>query len=187
MPKDELHIFEELFQKHYSSLLQYACKFILNKSIAEDILQEVFISVWINKKNIDFESESIKSYLFTSVRNKSLNYIESIKKALPFDKYDIDYLIQKEIFSYDPDDNLAFEELETEIKKCVDTLSPQCKKIFTYSRYKNLKNKEIAILLGITEKAVERQITKALTEIRKHLIKLNLLSLLFFIYNKIDF
>ena len=55
-------------------------------------------------------------------------------------------------------------------------LSPQCKKVFLLSRKNNLKNKEIAELLNISEKTVEKHITKALTEIRTHLIDMGLMS-----------
>ena len=73
-------------------------------------------------------------------------------------------------------------ELEDEIIAYVDTLPSQCKKIFTLSRSYGLKNKEIAEQLGITVKAVEKQISKALFGLKKHLTEEGLITLLFFLY-----
>lgn len=178
----DLSLIEELFKTHYKSLINYACKYVFNKSVADDVIQDVFMSVWINRENIDFETKYIKSYLFKAVRSRCLNYIQSVKDSLSLNIDDVSFIIQKEIFSGRAYDNLLLEDLEREIANSIDSLPPQCKKIFIHSRVDHLKNKEIAGMLGISEKAVEKQITKALSEIRKHLIKVNLLSALFFLY-----
>lgn len=178
---NELLIFEEMFHQHYSSLVNYACKYVLRKSAAEDILQEVFMSMWINKETIDFETKSIEPYLYRAVRNRCLNYLQSLKDSIPLHGEDIDFLIQKEVFET-PDESLSLKDLERELQKCIELLPPQCKKVFVYSRHDQLKNKEIALMLDISEKTVEKHITKALTQIRQHLAELNLLSVLFFLY-----
>ncbi len=178
-----LPIFEEMFYQHYSSLIDYACKYVIRKSIAEDILQEVFMSMWVNKETIDFETKSIEPYLYRAVRNRCLNYLQSVKDTIPLHGEDVDFLIQHAVFET-PHESLSLQDLERELQRCVESLSPQCRKVFEYSRYHNLKNKEIAIVLGISEKAVEKHITKALTQIRLHLIELNLLSLLFFLVSR---
>lgn len=177
-----LELFKELFQIHHQHLINFACKYVRNKQVAEDILQDVFMSMWINKDNIDFEHQQIKPYLYKSVYNRCINYIKSLKESLPINPDDIDYLIQREIVEEKEFDFLFLQDLEKEINYSISLLPPQCKKVFTYSRKNLLKNKEIAELLGISEKAVEKHITRALLEIRKHLIKMNLLSALFFIF-----
>ena len=169
-----LPVFEELFQIHYPHLINFACKYVLSKPIAEDILQEVFMSMWINKDKIDFEHREIKPYLYKSVYNRCINYIKSLKESLPLDDDDVDVLIQKEIIDEKAFDILLLQDLERELAFSIDQLPPQCKKVFTYSRNYGLKNKEIA--------AVEKHITKALTEIRIHMKKMNLLSVLFFLF-----
>lgn len=179
--KELLHI-EELFKANYKLLINYACKYVFNKSVADDIIQDVFMSVWVNRANIDFETTNIKSYLYKAVRNRCLNHIQSVKSSIALNIEDVDFLIQKEIFSGNPYDDLLLNDLEHEIWNSVNSLPPQCKKIFIYSRMHHLKNKEIASMLSISEKAVEKQITKALHEIREHLIKVNLLSVLFYLY-----
>jgi len=178
----DLLLIEELFKSHYKPLINYACKYVFNKSAADDVIQDVFMSVWINRANIDFETGNIKSYLYKAVRSRCLNYIQSVKDSMALNIDDVGFMIQKEIFSDKPSDGLLLDDLEREIERSIESLPPQCKKIFLYSRVNHLKNKEIASMLDISEKAVEKQITKALSEIRKHLAKLNLLSTLFFLF-----
>ncbi len=74
--------------------------------------------------------------------------------------------------------SLLLKELETEITLFIDTLSPQCKKIFLLSRSYGLKNREIAEQLEVSIKAVEKQISKALSGLKKHLTEEGLISLL---------
>lgn len=179
--KNELSVFEEMFNEHYSSLINYACKYVLRKSIAEDILQEVFMSMWIKKETIDFETRIIGPYLYKAVRNRCLNYLQSVKDTISLHGEDVDFLIQKEVFET-PHELLSLKDLERELQQCIESLPPQCKKVFVYSRHHHLKNKEIALMLNISEKTVEKHITKALIQIRQHLTELNLLSVLFFLY-----
>jgi RNA polymerase sigma-70 factor (ECF subfamily) len=75
--------------------------------------------------------------------------------------------------------SLLLKELETEIANFVETLPPQCKKIFILSRTHGLKHREIAEQLGISIKAVEKQIGKALSELRIHLQKKDLLFIIY--------
>ncbi len=74
--------------------------------------------------------------------------------------------------------SLLLKELEAEINLFIDTLSPQCKKIFLLSRSYGLKNREIAEQLEISIKAVEKQISKALSGLKEHLTEEGLISLL---------
>lgn len=162
-------VFEKLFQAYYSNLIGYACKYTFSQSAAEDILQDVFMSMWMNKDNIDFSRGDIKPYLYRAVHNRCINYVKSIKATLPLNNSNIDFLIQREVVGEVSFSHLSLHDLEYQIRSCVENLSPQCKAVFTYSRTQGLKNKEIAELLHISEKAVEKQITKALKEIRKFL------------------
>lgn len=165
-------------------MVGYACTYVYNKAVADDIIQDIFLSVWINRDKIDLQSKHIKSYLYKAVHNRCLNYIQSIKESLALRLDDVNFLIQKEIFSDKPYEKLFLDDLQHEIEKCVANLPPQCKKVFIYSRVKNLKNKEIAELLNISEKAVEKQTTKALSEIRLHLTNAKLLSALLVLFHQ---
>lgn len=169
--------FEKLFQEYYASLLSYANSFLNNKEVSEDITQDVFMSLWIKKNEINFDAP-IKPYLYKSTYNKVINYLNSFEVKNKINDIDtVDNLINKEIIIFNQLDSLFLEEIHREIESITEELSPQCKKVYILSRKMNLKNKEIAELLSISEKAVEKNITKALNEIRDHLLKMDLISL----------
>lgn len=184
MENNDLSNIEKLFKEHYSALINYACTYVYNKVIADDIIQDVFLQMWINRDRIDFETDYISSYLYKSVRNTSLNYIQKLKKNAFLGLDEVDSMIQKAVVSEigSPYEDLQAQELSNHIKICVDALPPQCKTVFKYKRVQQLKNKEIAELLNISEKAVEKHVTKALSCIRQYLQqeKLLIFIILFF-------
>lgn len=177
----ELIFFEDLFNDYYASLVNYSYKFVNEKSVAEDIVQDVFMALWIKKDDIDF-SNPIKPYLYKATHNKSLNYLGSLQPTQSIESCDVDTQIHHEIIQYNQSDSLLLKEVSKEIALFVETLPPQCKRVFKLSRTENKKNKEIALLLGISEKAVEKQISKALSELRLHLKKMEFMSVLYWIY-----
>lgn len=178
--------FEKLFQEYYASLLSYANSFLNNKEVSEDITQDVFMSLWIKKNEINFDAP-IKPYLYKSTYNKVINYLNSFEVKNKINDIDtVDNLINKEIIIFNQLDSLFLEEIHREIESITEELSPQCKKVYILSRKMNLKNKEIAELLSISEKAVEKNITKALNEIRDHLLKMDLISLFLCIFKSVS-
>ncbi|MDO5665064.1 MAG: sigma-70 family RNA polymerase sigma factor, partial [Bacteroidia bacterium] len=80
------------------------------------------------------------------------------------------------------DDQLQSKEIAKEINICISSLPQRCKEVFLLSRYDNFKNKEIAAHLNISIKTVEKHITKALQEIRIHLLQAGYLLIWFFIW-----
>lgn len=173
--EEKLLLFRSLFSKYYSPLLIYACKLLNDKAIAEDIIQDIFLSLWINKEYIDFEV-SLQSYLFRSVYNRSVTYLSSRKHiGILGNEDNIMLSLSNEVIQYDQQDLLLVDELRNEIFKFVEMLPDKCKSVFKLSRLKDLKNKDIALQLGISEKTVESHMRKALKEIREHLIRIGLL------------
>lgn len=173
-----LSLFRELFDSYFQVLVTYAYRFVGDWQTAEDIIQDVFLSLWEKMDSIDFD-KPIKPYLYRSAYNRSINHLNSALMQKRIEGIDtIDELINREILEYNQHDTLLLKEMTDEINRFVDTLPPQCRIIYKLSRKKGLRNKEIAVQLGISEKAVEKQISKALGEIRKHLARLDILSIL---------
>lgn len=165
----EFVLFQKLFEDYFRSLVTYSYRYVNDWSVGEDIVQDVFMALWINRDKIDFE-EPIKPYLYRATYNRSINYLNSVSVQRRVDHADmLDELIDREILSYNQHDNLLLKEIEEEITSFVGTLPEQRKRVFLLSREENLKNKEIAFRLNISEKAVEKHITKALSDIRTHL------------------
>lgn len=179
--KGDITLFQDLFDKYFQSLVTYAYRFVNDWQTAEDITQDVFMALWIKKEEINFD-EPIKPYLYRSIYNKAINHLNSalIQKRIE-QAETLDELINREMMSYNQYDALLLKDIIHEINSFVDTLPEQCQKVYKLSREANLKNKEIALQLNISEKAVEKQITKALSEIRNHLVRLDILSMVTFL------
>lgn len=171
---------EELFKSYYKPLRAYAYRFINNKEIAEDIVQDIFFEVWSHHEKIHLnDKKAVKSYLFKSVYNRSMNLLTSgiLYVGTSIEDTNEDQIIETSLSQYIPnqEQSLLLKELEAEIAGFIETLPPQCKKIFVLSRADGLKNKEIAEQLGVSIKAVEKQISKALSGLKTHLLKKELL------------
>lgn len=181
----ELMLFQELFERYFRSLVTYAYRYVNDWNVSEDIVQDVFMALWVNRNEIDFE-EPVKPYLYRATYNRSINHLNSVLVQRRVDHADnLDELIDYEILSYNQHDNLLLKEVEEEISSFVKTLPEQRKKVFLLSREENMKNKEIAFLLNISEKTVEKHITKALSDIRTHLTQTGLMSgLIYFLLNQ---
>lgn len=166
--KQDFIIFEDLFQTYHRSLLLFAYKYVNDKQAAEDIVQDVFMVLWMRRHELDF-SESMKPYLYKATYHKSLTYLSSLKDSLSIDDQDTRMLIHQKIVGNNQPDSLLLKEIEQEIVTFINTLPPHCKTVFQLSRGANLKNREIAERLNISEKTVEWHIRKALFDLRNHL------------------
>ena len=169
--------FEHIFREYFSVLCNVAYPVVKDKDIAKDIVQQVFLKLWDNRNNYQIHS-SVRSYLHRAVVNTSLNYLESNKESKTIT---INQAVEA-ISDSEPIDNTHNEHLQYKITEAVKALPAQCQIVFSLSRYSEMSNKEIAEHLGISVKAVEKHITKALKELRENLKDLLILILLFYLF-----
>lgn len=165
---DDVKMFEFIFKAYFPRLLAYARKFIEDREIAEDIIQEVFLKVWEKRKEI--EEETFHSYLFTLVRNACLNHIKHQKIAVKY-RVNLEEMTKEEGLYYadffsDPLHQTIFNEVQSEIERIISDLPDQTRRIFRLSRFDGFKNKEIANLLEISLRTVEKHNTIALRKIK---------------------
>jgi RNA polymerase sigma-70 factor, ECF subfamily len=157
--------FEKLFRTHFKGLTWFAVRYVKDLETAKEIVQDAFINLWEKKDTIDL-SKSVKSYLASSVYNKSLNHIRDNKK------FDRDILGFENLFPdapYEQTDRLITAELDKKIKEAIEELPEKCREIFVMSRFQNLKYQEIADKLQLSVKTVETQMSKALQHMRVRL------------------
>lgn len=147
--------FEKLYKRFHPSLLAFAIYLTGSRADAAELVNDVFIAVW-NKKNELPIDDTLKSYLFTSVKNRSANFHKKVKMNI------VDILPNDKESSFRADLPLEQKESENTLQSILKKLPPKCKQVFMMSRIDGLKNKEIAELLGISIKTVENQMTKAL-------------------------
>jgi len=161
--------FEELFVSNYQCLWLYARRFILNKDIAEDIVQEVFYNLWKTRNNFETKG-SLKAYLFSATYNKCLNYIKHNKIATKHKEEVLSNQNRFENYFYTGITEHEFstpgEDMSYNIKEALNDLPDQCRRIFLLSRKYGFKNREVAEFLNISKKVVEKQISKALSILR---------------------
>ncbi len=157
-------LFEQLFKTHFVHLCNFAYQFVKDTDSSKDITQKVFINLWENREKIDAQ-KSIQSYLFTSVRNRCLNYIRDQKKyrseVLDLETYDFEIPFEE--------DTMAMSELKDKVAAALNELPEKCRLVFEMSRYKNMKYKEIAEELDVSVKTVEAHMSKALKSLRSNL------------------
>lgn len=153
-----------LLSKYHRRLYAYALTLINDHALAEDIVQNVFISVWKFRKRLN-PQYSIKSFLFKSVYNEFLNAYKKNKS--------VTLLEQKYIASISEFAETLDEQKENQIIKVVrreiEKLPPKCRKIFTMSKKEGLTNQEIADYLQISSKTVESHVTNAFKILREEL------------------
>lgn len=158
--------YEELYAHFHKKLYNYCYKITKNELESQGLVQEVFISVWENRKNLD-EERSFSGFLFKIARNKCLNVLKHKVSQRVYYHY-------VKNGQYDPNDlwnKIEFEELNKIISDTIESLPERRKEIFKLSRHHGLTYKEIGSRLEISENIVDHEIRKALGEIKDSLAK----------------
>jgi len=167
-------LFEQLFHEHFVHLCNFAQSFVYDLDEAKEIVQVVFTNLWLKKEEITTE-KSIKSYLYTSVRNRCLNFIRDHKKFRS-QLLDLDTAGFDMAYEVNPS---GISELENKVEKAIDGLPEKCAEVFKLSRFEQMKYKEIGEKLNISIKTVEAQISKALKHLREELKEYIIILILF--------
>ena len=137
----------------------YALRFLEDTNAVEDVVQETFAKIWEKRDTLD-EITSIKSYLYTAVRNNCLMILRSRKE---FD--DVEELQITDGNS--EEERIARSELEAQLWKLIDELPEKRRDIFLMAKRDGLSYKEIAEETGLTVKTIENHISRALKSLRK--------------------
>ena len=163
--------YERLFQQHYRNLVLYAKKFVLETEIARDLVQDVFFYVWEKREKLSVD-KSMSSYLFRAVHNACINHLKRESTKSNYLKNFLLNLNEGAIASHksqDVHELFVHKDLSERIDAVIDDLPEQCRNIFRLSRYRGLKNKEIAEIYSISPRTVETQIYRALKVLKENL------------------
>jgi RNA polymerase sigma-70 factor (ECF subfamily) len=155
--------FQSIYTDYYPALCIFAKTFIYDIDESEEIVQGVVLKLWEQKESIK-GIQSIKSYLYRAVRNTCLNYIKHQKLE---NRYRDSAWVELKKVESDFIDPYQNTELEEHLNSAIQELPDRCKEVFEMSRFDGLKNKEISDKLDISIKAVEANITRALSSLRK--------------------
>lgn len=147
----------------------------------KEIVHAAFIKVWENRYEFDWD-KPVKSYLFTSVYNRSMNFIRDNKK---FVQSSDESVHSATLESGEFSDTMEIAELEGRIKQSLQKLPGKCREVFELNRFEGKKYAEIADYLKISVKTVETQMSKAL-KIMKEELKDYLYILILFLLKNLD-
>lgn len=161
--------FRYIFDSFYPGLLRFVKEYVKDDHEAEDILQNVFLTLWEKRASLKPDT-NLNAYLFTLAKSQCLNHLKHLKvidkyintKQVEYQESQLNYYA---IDKFEPE-QIDIESLELMVEKAISELPEQCRKVFELSRYEGLKYKEIAQRLNISVKTVETHMSNALKTLR---------------------
>jgi RNA polymerase sigma-70 factor (ECF subfamily) len=156
LKKGDQKVFERLYSDYFEKLCFYLLNFTQDKEIIQDIVQDTFIKLWMNREKLTISS-SLKSYLYKSVYN---NFIDNYRERKKRDKR-LESYYQSALYKIIDSDEEYKEQRLNKLNKCIDELPPKCKEVFTSIKLSGMKHKEVSSTLNISLKTVEGHVRKA--------------------------
>jgi len=171
--------FRQLFNAYHQQLGTYIFRLINSTELAEEIVLDVFLKIWINHETLQ-GVQNFKAYLFVVSKNHTLNALKRVVKARAMQKK-MEEHYTKDVFSEKEDLNDYYNLLD----EAIDHLPPQQQKIYLLSRHKRLKYSEIAQKLGLSHETVKKYLQIATSSITTYVnanlaARLIILALLIF-------
>lgn len=160
--------FRELYDAHAPSLLGFALAQLRSRELAEEVVQELFLKLWRHRTKWVLVRRSAKAYLFSALRNGIASHRRSLR-ALPRRGETIEAsatLLQSLPSSESAADHLEEVELLRVLGAAVASLPPRCRETFLLVRRQGLSHAEAADVLGVSVKAVEMNMVRALAALR---------------------
>lgn len=149
-----------LYKAHWQPLFLSAYNILKDKKACEDIVQDIFLQLWLRRKTLDVR-ESLKTYLSTAVRYQVFHHIRKTAK-----KANAQESVKDTPLAESSDEILLQKDLYGQVHEAVAELPERCRTIYRLSREEQLTHKEIAHRLNISTKTVENQLTIALRRVR---------------------
>ncbi|WP_316769241.1 RNA polymerase sigma-70 factor [Pedobacter frigiditerrae] len=162
--ENQISAFTSFYTIFFQKLLLTSDKYVEDIFIAEEIVQDVFLKIWEEPEGLN-DIKYINSYLYRSVINASINYLNRQKNIERHHLKIAANYSEESLIELDEEN-----ELIVLINNEIEKLPAQCKKVFKLSRFEHLKYKEIALLLNISERTVENHIANALKILRTELL-----------------
>lgn len=172
---DDESALEELFNYYYPRLYNYSKTFLKIDNGIDDIIQEVFLKIWKNRKEIH-SGETLNSFIYTITRNQLLNEIRTRLNDKKKREQLFKVSIAEEYLGFE---NVEYTELQKKIEIIIEVLPEKQKEVFQLSRKEGLSHKEIGEKLKISTKTVEYHINQSIKTLKERLKELGLISLLY--------
>jgi RNA polymerase sigma-70 factor (ECF subfamily) len=170
--QQELGAFEEIYLRYWKKLYSAAYKRVQSREVSEELVQDIFTSLWVNRETAQIEM--LSAYLYSAVKYKVINYLE---KEMSHRQYTEAKLATAVSVDNSTEEAVLLNELNKALEIEIQKLPPKRQQIFKMSRQEHLSIKQVASHLGISEKTAENQLGKALK-----VLKLNLKHFNFFMF-----
>jgi RNA polymerase sigma-70 factor (family 1) len=160
--------FKVLFNTYNDRLFQYIFSIIKSKQVAEEIVMDVFLKIWLGKDLIA-QIENFDSFLFRIAHNKAIDFLRAVARD-PLFKDLLWYQIQ--ISANETADAVVLrKEFECKLREAIALLSVQKRKVYQLSREENMNHEQIARQLGLSKNTVNNHIVEAQRFIRSYFAK----------------
>lgn len=162
MANDNPKSFQLFFDYTYAMLYRYTSYFIEDKDLCKDVISDIYLHLWQNRKKLP-EMQDYENYLFICARNQSLRYM---KESGRFQKVRLEEIDMSDVSDKtNPEQKALDEELREIIELAVNTLPPRCRLVFFMVREENMKYKNVAEILSLSERTVQAQMSIAIKKI----------------------
>lgn len=165
MQKGDQKAFSKLFRKYYRDLVLFAGNFITDKTVCEDIVQNVFVTIWEKRADIDARL-SFRSYLLTAVKNSCMDELRHRKVIVEHERYSAAF---GDFFGLSTEQYVLHSELTARLESALLKIPEKQKEVFELSRIKGVKYKDIALKMNISERTVEVWMAKTIQLLRLYL------------------
>lgn len=165
----DVRAFEQLFRAHYEPLCRFAYRYLLDRALAEDLVQDLFAHLWAERARLELRG-SARAYLFASVRNRALNVR---KRQLVERDWERDEAIpdvrRLHPAPVAPDRALDQRERDAHLRSAIESLPERCRMVIQLRWQEQMSHAEIATIMGISLKGVENQLARGLQALRQRL------------------
>jgi RNA polymerase sigma-70 factor (ECF subfamily) len=154
--------FEDLYRLFFPRLYNFAMLYVHKKEAAEEIVNDIMVKIWEKRAGIR-AIENLETYLFTAVRNHSLNYLQK------YSHYHVtiepETGLAEVINLDDPEKELEWKEISFSLNMAIEKLPEQCRTVFKLIKEEGFKYKQVAEILGISPRTVETQLFRAIKKL----------------------
>ena len=152
--------FSQIFDRYWDKLFVHAIKMLDDEDEAKDLVQELFVSLWVKAEAGELHLQtSLSGYLYVATRNKVLNHIRQKKTRNTFEEALATYI---DLNQYSVIEKISEKELAAALDSEIQSLPPKMREVFELSRKEHFSHKEISLQLSISDTTVKKQINNAL-------------------------
>lgn len=163
--KGDHKAFEAIYRYYFSNLAQFVLRYVGSKRAAEDLIQNVFSSLWENREKVEPKG-TLRAYLYSAARYQAYNHISRKKGGEHINLESLHSLESKPAF---PEEQIEYKEFSAAFYRAVQQMPEKRRHIYLLHRENHLTYREIADVLNISIKTVETQMSRSIKYLTKKL------------------